>query len=80
MLRWKPGRWTALDRQRPAIAVLGLVAVLTLAAIVAPIYPLWLGASWLASGESKRQSSTCVAFSEKSAKLTPVPSQVAPRG
>src|SRR3954462_15440753 len=33
-----------------------------------------------ASGESNRQSSTRVACSEKSAKLTPTPSHVAPRG
>ena len=33
-----------------------------------------------ASGESKRQSSTRVACSEKIAKLTPTPSHVAPRG
>src|SRR5436190_8907410 len=36
--------------------------------------------SCVASGESKRQSSTRAACSEKSAKLTPAPSQVAPRG
>jgi hypothetical protein len=32
------------------------------------------------SGESNKQSSTCVAFSENSAKFTPLPSHVAPRG
>src|SRR5689334_6316959 len=32
------------------------------------------------STESKRQSSTFVAFSENSAKFTPMPSQVAPSG
>src|SRR3954467_6647248 len=34
----------------------------------------------VASGESKRQSSTLSACSENSAKLTPAPSQVAPSG
>src|SRR4030095_9488525 len=36
--------------------------------------------SWRASGESKRQRSTEAADSEKIAKFTPLPSQVAPRG
>src|SRR5512135_960099 len=37
-------------------------------------------ASAVASGESNRHNSTLVACSEKSAKLTPVPSHVAPNG
>src|SRR5688572_6334939 len=36
--------------------------------------------SLVASTESKRQSSTCVACSEKIAKLTPAPSHVPPKG
>src|SRR5262245_3932334 len=36
--------------------------------------------SLVASGASKRQSSTASAFSEKIAKFTPLPSQVAPGG
>src|SRR4029078_4068451 len=36
--------------------------------------------SFVASGESNRQSSTLVACAEKSAKFTPTPVQVAPRG
>src|SRR5258708_39943088 len=36
--------------------------------------------SFAASAESNRQSSTLVACSEKRAKLTPAPSQVAPKG
>src|SRR5271166_334474 len=37
-------------------------------------------ASAVASGESNRHNSTLVACSEKSAKLTPLPSHVAPNG
>ena len=36
--------------------------------------------SFTAPVESNKQSSTFVAYSENSAKLTPLPSQVAPRG
>src|SRR5436190_16772016 len=36
--------------------------------------------SFIASGESKRQSSTFVACAENSAKFTPTPVQVAPSG
>src|SRR5581483_7579149 len=35
---------------------------------------------WVASGLSKRHNSTFVPFSVNRAKLTPTPSQVAPRG